>query len=242
MKTTIKKWAAVLTAACMMVTMCACGTDENNASGTDSNGANSSAANENAAAVDQTGEPQSGDQIAVIEIEGMGTIRIRLFEAQAPKAVENFVTHAKDGYYDGVIFHRVINDFMIQGGDPTGTGSGGESIWGEDFENENCEDLLPIRGALCMANAGMDTNGSQFFIVQAANAELSTSSMQLTVSQKQKFEENGGAPWLVGGYTVFGQVIEGMDVVDEIAAVETNDDDKPLKDVVMKSVTIETAP
>lgn len=232
----MKKWAAVLAAACMMVTMCACGTDEKNASGTDSN------TSDEKSSVDQTGDPQSGDQIVVVEIEGMGTIRIRLFEEQAPKAVENFVTHAKDGYYDGVIFHRVINDFMIQGGDPTGTGSGGESIWGEDFENENCEDLIPIRGALCMANAGMDTNGSQFFIVQGADKDVSSSSVELTDGQKQKFEENGGSPWLVGGYTVFGQVIEGMDVVDEIAAVETNDNDRPLKDVVMKSVTIETAP
>lgn len=236
MKKNIKKWAAVLTAACMMMTMCACGTDEKTTSGTDKN------AKENTAAVDQMGEPESGDQIAVMEIEGMGTIRIRLFEEQAPKAVENFVEHAKDGYYDGVTFHRVIEDFMIQGGDPTGTGRGGESIWGEEFENENCEDLIPIRGALCMANAGMDTNGSQFFIVQASDTDVSSSSVELTDGQKQKFEENGGTPWLVGGYTVFGQVLEGMEVVDEIAAVETNDNDKPLKDVVMKSVTIETAP
>lgn len=238
MKKRMKKWGILLTAVCMVVTMCACGADENAASGTDG----SSASDESTAAVDQTGDPESGDQIAVIEIEGMGTIRIRLFEAQAPKAVENFVTHAKDGYYDGVIFHRVIDDFMIQGGDPTGTGSGGESIWGEDFENESCDDLIPIRGALCMANAGMDTNGSQFFIVQASDADISSSSVELTDSQKQKFEENGGTPWLVGGYTVFGQVIEGMDIVDEIAAVETDSSDRPLEDVVMKSVTIETAP
>lgn len=215
----------------------ACGTQD---AGTNESDTLMSTTDPALAQLDQTGEPESGDRIAVIEVEGMGTIRIRLFAQAAPKAVENFVTHAGEGYYDGVTFHRVINDFMIQGGDPTGTGSGGESIWGEEFENECSDVLMPIRGALCMANAGADTNGSQFFIVQTKNPNLSGGE-DLTDAQKKMFEENGGTPWLVGGYTVFGQVVEGMDVVDAIAAVETDASDKPVEDVVMTSVTIETA-
>ena len=152
----------------------------------------------------QTDEPQKGDEIAVFHIENYGDITVRLFKNAAPKAVENFVTHAKEGYYDGVIFHRVINDFMIQGGDPTGTGTGGESIWGSEFEDEIVDNILPIRGALCMANRGADTNGSQFFIVQAKASNLDTvNSDSLTDEQKKMFEEYGGTTHLVGGYTVF---------------------------------------
>ena len=125
-----------------------------------------------------------------------GDIKVKLFADIAPKTVENFTTHAKNGYYDNGIFHRVIRDFMIQGGDPEGTGMGGESIWGGSFEDEFSDKLLNVRGALSMANAGPNTNGSQFFIVQADET-----------------------PWLNGKHTVFGQVIEGMDVVDKIAGV-----------------------
>lgn len=114
----------------------------------------------------QTDLPEEGEEVAVLHTS-MGDIYIRLFPEAAPKAVENFKTHIKEGYYDGLIFHRVIDDFMIQGGDPTGTGTSGESIWGEPFEDEFCEKLLNIRGSLAMANSGIDTNGSQFFINQA---------------------------------------------------------------------------
>lgn len=187
----------------------------------------------------QTDEPQKGDEIAVFHIENYGDITVRLFKNAAPKAVENFVTHAKEGYYDGVIFHRVINDFMIQGGDPTGTGTGGESIWGSEFEDEIVDNLLPIRGALCMANRGADTNGSQFFIVQAKASNLDTvNSDSLTDEQKKMFEEYGGTPHLVGGYTVFGQVIDGMDVVDAIAATSTDSNDKPLENVIITNIEI----
>lgn len=172
-----------------------------------------------------------------MEIAGMGQIKIRFFPEIAPKAVENFITHAKEGYYDGTTFHRVCNDFMIQGGDPTGEGNGGESIWGEPFENECSEVLLPIRGALCMANRGADTNGSQFFIVQTKSPNTETAS-GLTEGQEQMFEQYGGTPWLLGNYTVFGQVIEGMDVVDAIAQVETTDD-RPVEDVVITTIRIE---
>jgi peptidyl-prolyl cis-trans isomerase B (cyclophilin B) len=147
----------------------------------------------------------------------MGTIKIKLFSAQAPKTVENFSGLAIKDYYNGLIFHRVIPDFMIQGGDPTGTGMGGESLWGFDFEDEFHKDLKIVRGALCMANRGPGTNGSQFFIVQTA-----------------------AAPWLDGKHTVFGQVYEGMDVVDKITAVERGANDKPVKDVKMDKVTIGT--
>lgn len=165
---------------------------------------------------DQTAAPEKGEQIAVIQTN-LGEIKIRLFPEQAPKTVENFVGLAEKGYYNGIIFHRVIPDFMIQGGDPTGTGTGGESLWGEDFEDEFSPELKNIRGTLSMANRGPGTNGSQFFIVQA----------------------QGGTPWLDGAHTVFGQVFEGMDTVDEIAEVERDAMDKPVEDVMMEEVRIE---
>ena len=137
-----------------------------------------------------------------------GNITIELYPDKAPKAVENFVTHAQNGYYDGLIFHRVIPDFMIQGGDPTGTGAGGESIWGEPFEDEP-NDVPMERGVLAMANRGPNTNGSQFFIIQA--------------------EE--GTPWLQGKHTAFGKVTDGMDVVDAIVSVPRGAGDKPVEDI-----------
>ena len=109
-------------------------------------------------------ELKKGDVIATIKTN-FGSIRVKMLPEAAPKAVENFLTHARNGYYNGIIFHRVINDFMIQGGDPTGTGMGGESIWGDPFEDEFTPDARNFRGALSMANAGPGTNGSQFFIV-----------------------------------------------------------------------------
>lgn len=150
-----------------------------------------------------------------------GKIVAVLFEEQAPKAVENFVTHSKEGYYDGLTFHRVIDDFMIQGGDPTGTGSGGESIWGEPFEDEFSYELYNFRGALSMANSGENTNGSQFFIVQASSVTQELQGWPKLA--EEKYYEVGGTPWLDQVHTVFGQVIEGMDVVDAIADLEDTD-------------------
>lgn len=170
-----------------------------------------------------------------------GEIVIQLFPEQAPKTVENFVGLAKKGYYDGVIFHRVINDFMIQGGDPTGTGMGGESIWGAPFEDEFSNELFNIRGALSMANAGPATNGSQFFIVQNQNVPAQmVGQMEAAGYPKEIITayENGGTPWLDYRHTVFGQVTSGMDVVDEIAAVERDMADKPKEDVVIETVEI----
>jgi peptidyl-prolyl cis-trans isomerase B (cyclophilin B) len=140
-----------------------------------------------------------------------GAIEVELFDDDAPKTVENFVKLAKDGFYDGVIFHRVIPDFMIQGGDPTGTGTGGP---GYTFEDE-FNDRKVVRGALAMANAGPNTNGSQFFVVTAA-----------------------ATPWLDGKHTVFGQVTNGIDVVDEISNLDTDASDKPREEVVIERVEL----
>ena len=201
---------------------------------------------ETIAALPQLQEVKAGDKIAVLKTN-MGTIKIKLFPEYAPKTVENFETHIKNGYYNGIIFHRVIDGFMIQGGDPTGTGRGGESIWGEAFEDEFSNSMLNIRGALSMANAGPNTNGSQFFIVQAKEVSPDLiKMMKEAVSQGYSedfidaYSHLGGTPHLDGRHTVFGQVIEGMDVVDKIAAVDRDEMDKPKTDVVIEEATIET--
>lgn len=174
----------------------------------------------------------------------MGTVQLQLFPEQAPKTVENFVTHAKAGYYDGLTFHRVIPNFMIQGGDPTGTGMGGESIWGQPFEDEFSQELYNLRGAVSMANAGPNTNGSQFFIVQDKDM---TEQMQAQMKDAGFPEEivdaykDGGTPWLDFRHTVFGQVIAGMDVVDAIAKVKTDASDQPATPVTMDKVTVTEA-
>ena len=140
-----------------------------------------------------------------------GAIAVELYDDDAPKTVENFLTLARKGFYDGVIFHRVIPDFMIQGGDPTGTGRGGPGYTFEDEANDH-----PVaRGALAMANAGPNTNGSQFFIVTADSC-----------------------PWLNGKHTVFGRVTDGMDVVDEISNVDSDGSDRPRADVVIERVDV----
>lgn len=231
--------------------------------------------------------------VAVIEVENFGTIRAVLFEEQAPKAVENFITHAEEGYYDGLTFHRIIDDFMIQGGDPVGDGTGGESIWGEPFEDELSDSLRHFNGALSMANSGKNSNGSQFFIVQQSDGEGLTDQYfdmieeenKKSVSDKVKeamdyytslgateedleqiepllkkqyenankgetdfpevvreyYRQVGGTPHLDKMHTVFGQVIEGMDVVDAIAAVEKTDEQQgiPAEPVVISKITIE---
>jgi peptidyl-prolyl cis-trans isomerase B (cyclophilin B) len=140
-----------------------------------------------------------------------GPIELELFEGEAPKTVENFVKLSRDGYYDGLIFHRVIKDFMIQGGCPQGTGTGGP---GYEFEDE-INDHKIVRGALAMANRGPDTNGSQFFIV--------------TVD---------AAPWLDGKHTVFGEVRSGMEAVDSIEGTETGAQDRPKQDAVIERLEV----
>ncbi|GGE28844.1 bifunctional Cof-type HAD-IIB family hydrolase/peptidylprolyl isomerase [Streptococcus himalayensis] len=172
-----------------------------------------------------------------------GELRIKLFADHAPKTVANFVALAKDGYYDGVIFHRIIEDFMIQGGDPTGTGMGGESIYGEAFEDEFSPELYNIRGALSMANAGPNTNGSQFFIVQ--NSSLPYSKKELSRGGWPEaiaavYAKEGGTPHLDRRHTVFGQLMDekSYQTLDAIAAVETGAMDKPLEDVIIEGIEV----
>jgi len=188
--------------------------------------------------------PVSGDTVAIMHTN-MGDISIKLFPEEAPKTVENFTTHAKNGYYNGLIFHRVIKDFMIQGGDPTGTGMGGESIWGTPFKDEFHPSLHNLRGALSMANAGPGTNGSQFFIVQANTVPANMLSQMKQIGEEsfpsdivEDYEKLGGTPWLDFRHSVFGQVFEGMNVVDAIANVKTAAQDKPVEDVIINSIEI----
>ena len=197
--------------------------------------------------MNQLALPVAGDLVAIMHTN-MGDISIRLFPDHAPKAVENFTTHAANGYYDGIVFHRVIKDFMIQGGDPTATGCGGESIWGRNFQDEFTPDLHNIRGALSMANAGPGTNGSQFFIVQANSVHPQLLQQMIDPRLAQSFpaetmaayEQVGGTPHLDFRHTVFGQVYAGMDVVDAIAGVKTNGNDKPLEDVTILGIDVLT--
>lgn len=244
--------------------------------------------------------PSAGDEIAVITTN-YGVIKIMFFEKVAPKTVENFKGLAEKGYYNNLTFHRVINDFMIQGGDPAGNGTGGESLWGGTFDDEISKNALLLRGAIAMANAGIQdgkgTNGSQFFIVQQkpsitleqVNEHITTNNSQvdeqiknirenmseylqqytqaqidnalanykrdritLSAVQKEAYVKYGGPFQLQGKHTVFGQVIEGMDIVDKIAAVDTeatlaqkegtatgSESDKPLQDVIIQKIEFE---
>lgn len=260
----MKRITALMLAVLMLVTFTACGGSD---SGVDTEPSNFGF---------QLEAPAEGEEVAVMHTN-MGDIYLRLFPEHAPKTVENFKTLAKDGYYDGIIFHRVIEDFMIQGGDPTGTGMGGESCWGESFADEFHADLGNLYGSLAMANAGADTNGSQFFINQsdaAASSSLATmknvyenhkndqladyktfedfvagyyslSKRALTEQVLETYEEVGGNMYLDGplrtdgaGHTVFGHVFNGMDVVEAIAAVDTDENDKPINEVRIESIEL----
>ncbi len=189
--------------------------------------------------------PKDREEVVVMNTN-YGTIKIRLFPEAAPKAVENFKTHAKNGYYNGLTFHRVIDEFMIQGGDPSGNGTGGQSIWGVPFEDEFHIDYHHIRGALSMANSGPNTNGSQFFIVQKTEVEKSLIDQMNEIGEESRFpkevvrayEELGGTPHLDFRHTVFGQVFEGMDVVDKIAKVDTDGRDKPIEPVIIEGMEL----
>lgn len=163
----------------------------------------------------QLDSPKTGDTVAILETN-LGTVKIKLFVKETPKTCANFIGLAKKGYYNGTIFHRVIRDFMLQGGDPTATGMGGESIYGQEFEDEFAPGLTHVKGALSMANAGPNTNGSQFFIVQARETK-----------------------YLDRHHSIFGQVYEGMDIVDTIANVKTDRNDRPMIDVEILSLTTE---
>lgn len=245
----------------------------------------------------QLEKPAVGDQVAIMHTT-MGDICLRFFPEAAPKAVENFLTHAKNGYYDGITFHRVIQDFMIQTGDPKGDGTGGDSIWGRTFADEFDKKLLNLRGSLSMANAGPATNGSQFFINQAGPSGKTAAQLkqsfdydtlyaqyesmynqyvtyygeEITNTYKtvdafieeqvggispistlvpnavwELYAEYGGnihldGAWRkAGGHTVFGQVYDGMDVVDAIAAVQVDpSNNKPMQDVQIVDIEVIT--
>ena len=255
-----KRIMALALAAVAVIGMTGCG-------GTDTE-KNTNTTNVDNTTILQAQMPEDGEEIAVITTS-KGVVKMRFFPEEAPKAVENFKTLAKDGYYDGLTFHRVINEFMVQTGDPTATGTGGESCWGEDFETEVSERLHFYRGAVAMANAGPDTNGSQFFIVQQ-NSVMEDALRVLTEARDNNEEEigvtltdgnyytlsqlypdevldhykaQGGSihlEYIFGGaYSIFGQVFEGLEAIDAIAAVETDENDKPLNDVIIESITFE---
>mgnify|MGYP000978769569 CR=1 FL=1 len=251
----MKKYAALVFAAALMLFAAGCSTKEESGN-----------TSEKTDTILQAEMPKSGDEIAVVTTSE-GVIKLQFYPEEAPKAVENFKTLAAEGYYDGIIFHRVIDGFMIQGGDPTGTGTGGESAFGEAFEDEISPKLHFYRGALAMANKGANTNGSQFFIVQ--NKDVTEEGIQtireardgdeefgITIGEEfynlkqlfpdavlEHYTKEGGSielEYLFGApYTIFGQVFEGMDVVDKIAAVEVEaESSKPLEDVVIEKVEI----
>lgn len=208
---------------------------------------NNSSSKSNSSSVANFTAPENGEQIIIMKIKDRGEVKIKLFPEYADKGVENFVELAKQGYYDGLTFHRVINDFMIQGGDPEGTGRGGSSIWGEKFEGGTDSHLIHASGAVVYANSGAtSTNGSQFFIVTGTvygDDELSQMDeyygLNLSDEAKSIYTTVGGTPWLDGGYTVFGQVIDGLDVVYDIQTVATDSGNAmPLEDVIMESVTV----
>ena len=162
-----------------------------------------------------TNEDKKVEGTVVVLETNQGDITVKMFPEVAPLAVENFVTHAKNGYYDGLIFHRVIKDFMIQGGDPTGTGRGGESIWKKEFVNEHKANVVFDRPfLLAMANHGPNTNGSQFFITTEAT------------------------PFLNGGYTIFGEVISGQEAVEKIESTKTGVADRPVDKQIIQKATV----
>lgn len=235
----LKLLGFLMLALLLFLTACGTGTDKD----TEEQGTEPEDVNLDQEPIDEnTYFPQLTNEVKENEIlvemnTSMGLIKIKLFPEQAPKTVENFVTHSKDGYYNGLIFHRVMEDFMIQGGDPKGNGNGGESIYGGQFQDEFSNKLYNIRGALSMANSGPDTNGSQFFIVQNKNLNSQSDISDYPDKIKEVYQ-NGGTPWLDLAHTVFGQVIEGMDVVDKIAATKVGAQDKPVEDVVIKSITV----
>lgn len=210
---------------------------------------NTETVNYKANAEKQMAMPNVGDTVATFHVKNFGDIKVKFFADVAPKAVENFVTHAKNGYYNGLTFHRVMEEFMIQGGDPEGNGTGGESIWGTGFGTELDESLVPYRGALCMAMSSLPNSiGSQFFIVQANYSEQMESSMKKAGYPSgllEQYKDYGGYLSLYMNYTVFGQVYEGIEVVDKITQVEKNisstgEESVPVEDVIIESIEVST--
>jgi peptidyl-prolyl cis-trans isomerase B (cyclophilin B) len=242
-----KKWQFLIVLIIGFLVLTGCGTSKEKEETAPKSSAPKTEEKEGSNQVANAVYPQLSNEVSeneqLVEIETtMGNIKIKLFPEYAPKAVENFVTHGEDGYYDGLIFHRVINDFMIQGGDPNGDGTGGESIYGVPFEDEFSTNLYNLRGALSMANSGSNTNGSQFFIVQKKSVDPSMKpEMEKAGFPKEiieAYEERGGTPWLDQRHTVFGHVVEGMDIVDKIAETPVDGKDKPEEDVLIKDFKV----
>ena len=193
----------------------------------------------------QFAQPQPGDTVAEITTDA-GVIKVLLFPEIAPKAVNNFIMLAQNGYYNGITFHRAIEDMLIQSGSFDGTAAGGKSIWELEFEDEFSDQLHHYNGALSMANHGQDTNGSQFFFVTSKIGGLSdeTLSQMTDASWREEvidaYKQAGGLPSLDWRYTVFGQIYDGLSVAYDIRRVKTDENDKPQNDVVIQSISVYT--
>ncbi len=191
----------------------------------------------------QFAQPVTGDTVATINTD-KGVIKVKLFPDLAPKAVENFITHSKDGYYNGLTFHRVVKDFVVQSGSPDGTPGAGQSIWEVEFEDEFSDLLHNYTGALAMANHGPDTNSSQFYFVTTPigglKDEIFTQMQEAGWRQEviDTYKQAGGAPTLDYGYTVFGQIYEGLDVAFDISRTAVDENSKPKKDITIKTIEI----
>ena len=203
--------------------------------------------------------PADGEKVAVMTVKDFGTIKIKLFWDEAPAGADNFARLAEMGYYDGLIYHRIINGFMNQGGDPTGTGTAGEGADGKKFDGGITKNAYHFSGAVAYANAGTATqNGSQFYIVNTPDGGIDDDTIDMVEryfyqrfgveysygSVGDLYKKIGGTPSLdvpltEGGYTVFGQVYEGLDIVRAIGAVQTDASDRPVTDVVIENVKIE---
>lgn len=191
-------------------------------------------------------KPEKGEEIVILTIKDRGSVKIKLFPELLPMACANFVGLATSGYYENLSFHRVISDFMIQGGDPFGNGRGGESVWGLNFDGGTSEYLYHVKGALAYANSGSTmTDGSQFYIVVGQKFPEDVldkyAKRPLTETARKAYINDGGAPWLDGDYTVFGQVFEGMDLIEDICNNTVVDSsDKPVDDVLIEKVEVIT--
>lgn len=239
-----KALAFIMSIAAAAACMTSCGNASQNGEGSSSSSAVTSETE--SVEIANFTAPNEGDTIIIMNIKDYGEVKFRLFSEYAEKGCENFIELAKKGYYDGLTFHRVIKDFMIQGGDPNGNGTGGESVWGGKFDGGTDPHLIHAAGALAYANSGSTaTDGSQFYVVtgkvysEDELAALEGNGYTFTEQQKKIYSTAGGAPWLDGGYTVFGQVFDGLDVVFDISKVDTDDNDKPTKDVIIETMTVE---
>ena len=238
-----KSLAFLLCVAAVSGCLTSCGKDENSSSDGNTTATTMDAA-QNIEIANFT-EPQKGDTIIIMKVKDYGEVKFRLFPEYAEKGVENFVELAKKGYYDGLTFHRVIKDFMIQGGDPVGNGTGGESVWGGEFDGGTDPHLIHASGALAYANSGSTaTDGSQFYVVTGTICTKDDinyyrqNGMNISPQQEEIYTTVGGTPWLDGGYTVFGQVIDGLDIIFKLQNVATGANDKPNEDVIIESMTV----